>query len=63
MVAYPRSSLYALIGFKVVRTDQNDRTRSHLSTSKPLNKTIIDGRASSFFAKETAEYGTNWWVE
>ena len=62
MVAYPRSSPYAIIGFKVIRTDQNDRSRSRLSSRKPLElATAKDPAASSFFAKKIYEFGQTWW--
>ena len=62
MVAYPRASPYAIIGFKVVRTDQNNRTRSRLSSRKPLDMaTANHPKASTFFAKKFAEFGNTWW--
>ena len=58
MLAYPRFSPYGLIAFKVVRTDHNDRTRSRLSSRKPLDMVTAQNPASStFFAKEWAEFG------
>ena len=61
MVAYPRSSPFAFIAFKVVCTDQNDRTRSSLSSRKPLDMASAKHPAtSSFFAKKFAEFGMTW---
>ena len=55
MMAYPRFSPLGLIAFKVVRTDQNDRTRSRLSSRKPLDMATANHPAfSAFFAKKCA---------
>ena len=63
MVAYPRASPYAIIGFKVFRTDQNDRGRSRLSSRKPLDMATANHPAvSSFFAKKFAEFGNTWFM-
>ena len=64
MVAYPRASPFAIIGFKVFRTDQNDRGRSRLSSRKPLDMaTANHPKASSFFAKKAGEFGFKWMLE
>ena len=64
MVAYPRFSPFGLIAFKVVRTDHNDRTRSRLSSRKPLEMaTINHPTASTFFAKKMREFADAWYNE
>ena len=64
MLAYPRFSPFGLIAFKVVRTDKNDRTRSRISSRKPLDMaTANNPTASSFFAKKMAEFGNTWFEE
>lgn len=64
MLAYPRDFPFGIIAFKVVRTDGNDRSRSRLSSRKPLDMATAQIPAfSTFFAKETAEFGWKWWEE
>ena len=60
MLAYHRFMPYAALQFKLVKTDDNDRSRSRISSRKPLDTTAELPAATTFFAKEWAEFGNAW---
>ena len=64
MVAYRRFSPFGIVEFMLLETGDNDRTRSRLSSRKPLDSATADGpAASSFFAKSCGDYGDAWGLE
>ena len=60
LVAYQNWSLYAYVEYKLIRTSNNDRSRSRLSDRKQFEFTLMFRNASSFFARERGEFAMNW---
>ena len=61
MVAYRRFTSNACPEFKVVKTENNDRSRSRISSRKPFDiGTTNEPFSTSFFDKGVAEFAEKW---